>query len=476
MMCVCACDGSADGTTDDVALRALLEQAGFAANPLAGRPVPRVEEALPHLGKLLFFSKALSGDKDVACASCHLPSLGGGDGLALSIGVGATEPELLGPGRGHPSGRATVPRNAPTVFNMLLWTKVLFFDGRVEELTPESNDGAVPRRFRTPDEPFGEADPLAGETLPAAQARFPVTSVEEMRGEHYLAGESNEALRSALAERLRGDASTRGREELPGSRWLEVFRKGFGRPEGSAEELITFARIAEAIAAYEQSLTLVNAPLHAYAGGDDSALSDAAKRGAWLFYASSEQGGLACATCHSGSLMSDESFWPLGMPQVGPGKGDGADGSGDHGRFRETGREEDRFAFRTPSLLNIAVTGPYGHAGAYGSLEAVVRHVLDPQQAIDRYDVTQLDVTARDSYREGATREALARTQTRLDAGTLPLNTTKYNEEDVAALVAFLQEALTDSCALDAACMARFVPSDADLDPDGLRLEAHTRP
>ena len=40
----------------------------------------------------LFFSKTLGGDEDTACASCHHPTLGGGDAMPLPIGVGADEP------------------------------------------------------------------------------------------------------------------------------------------------------------------------------------------------------------------------------------------------------------------------------------------------------------------------------------------------------------------------------------------------
>ncbi|RLA50249.1 MAG: hypothetical protein DRQ65_09210 [Gammaproteobacteria bacterium] len=54
-------------------------------------------------------------------------------------------------------------------------------------------------------------------------------------------------------------------------------------------------------------------------------------------------------------------------------------------RFRETEKDEDMYAFRTPPLRNVALTAPYGHAGAYDSLEDVVRHHLDPQSALWEY-------------------------------------------------------------------------------------------
>ncbi|MCF6204349.1 MAG: hypothetical protein L3J59_11890, partial [Methylococcaceae bacterium] len=78
------------------------------------------------------------------------------------------------------------------------------------------------------------------------------------------------------------------------------------------------------------------------------------------------------------------------MPQIGPGKGDGNDGSKDFGRARETGLDVDKFSFRTPSLLNVEVTGPWTHTGSYTSLKAVVKHHLNAANAIDNYDMKQL--------------------------------------------------------------------------------------
>ena len=43
------------------------------------------------------------------------------------------------------------------------------------------------------------------------------------------------------------------------------------------------------------------------------------------------------------------------------------------------------YAFRTPPLRNVALTAPYGHAGAYNTLEDVVRHHLDPVNALWEY-------------------------------------------------------------------------------------------
>ena len=72
------------------------------------------------LGRLLFFDKILSGNRNIACATCHHPELGTTDGLALGLGEG---PKGLGPERRVGSDKRTgvhqrVPRNSPALFNL----------------------------------------------------------------------------------------------------------------------------------------------------------------------------------------------------------------------------------------------------------------------------------------------------------------------------------------------------------------------
>src|SRR5215218_1130769 len=85
-----------------------------------------VRPALVKLGQALAFDKILSGNRDIACMTCHLPAFGTGDARSLSIGQGATG---LGPSRVHPTGEF-IPRNAPPMFNLFA-IKPLFWDGRV---------------------------------------------------------------------------------------------------------------------------------------------------------------------------------------------------------------------------------------------------------------------------------------------------------------------------------------------------------
>lgn len=455
----------------DAQLRAAIADHGLTGDPAIGRNLPSIDDPMAQLGKKMFFTKALGGDGDSACATCHLPTLGGGDGLALPIGVGASDPNFVGPGRAHPEGRPTVPRNAPTTFNIALWDQVQFWDGRVESLgkTPLM-EGADGFGIRTPDVRYGEVDPYAGANLTVAQSRFPITSPEEMRGFKFEAGRGNQAARDHLAARL-GDYGI-GKGELLVNYWQDECEAVF--PDMDEDELvITYELIADAIATYERSQVFVDTRWKAYVSGDSDALSRSAKEGALLFYRSVEQGGAGCADCHSGDFFTDEQFYALAIPQIGHGKGDGVRGDDDYGRMRETGRAEDLYAFRTPTLLNVEVTGPYGHDGAYATLEGIIRHHLDPAGSVAAYDLAHLGEQLHITYMREHTHAALAKLDRDIADGQTPLQPVRLSDREIDSLVAFML-ALTDPCVKSEVCLAPWMPAESEPDPDGLRLIAST--
>jgi len=89
---------------------------------------------LADLGRLLFYDKILSGNRNIACGTCHHHDLGGADGLSLGIGEGGVG---LGPRRSAGAGasriKKRVPRNAPALWNVgAKSVTALFHDGRVE--------------------------------------------------------------------------------------------------------------------------------------------------------------------------------------------------------------------------------------------------------------------------------------------------------------------------------------------------------
>lgn len=472
--CTDGSDGIAEQSTVSsaavtAAVRDMIAELELSGDASVGRTLPSIDDPMAQLGMKLFFSKSLSGQLDTACVSCHHPMMGGGDNLSLPIGVDAQIPELLGTGRLHSSagqhfdGGPTVPRNAPTTFNMGMWDKTIFHDGRIESLGKEPLvNGADGAGIRTPDTAFATADSNAI-NLTQGQARFPVTSAEEMRAS-FGDGTSNDEVRDALAARLVD-------QSIPNT-WLEEFQSAFNSTAAAAD-LITFQNISQALGEYERSQVFVNSPWKAFVAGDDSAMSESAQRGAQLFYTDTQTGGAQCAACHSSDFFSDEEFHVLATPQVGRGKGDGEAGDDDFGRFRETNEPADQYAFRTPTLLNVAVTGPWTHAGAYNDLAQMIRHHANPGAAIEEYDFTLagLDPGIQGENTEANTQKALAVLQALQASGNSKLPTLDLSETDVQDLVAFMH-ALTDPCVENRECMSRWIPDNTETGPDALQLNA----
>ncbi|NRB40017.1 MAG: cytochrome-c peroxidase [Pseudomonadales bacterium] len=414
-------------------------------------PIPKIADAKAQLGKKLFFSKTLGGDQETACVSCHHPLLGGGDDLSLPIGVQAVAPDLLGPGRLHDEVKAdiagmeydagpTVPRNAPTTFNFMLYKEAVFHDGRVEKL----EDGTV----RTPDSDFGTSAENA-DNLVHGQALFPVTSPEEMASSVF-EGLSRDEIRAQLALRLTANTT-----------WQSEFDVVYG-----TDTQINYSLVAEAIASYEASQLFINSPFKAFVDGDDESLSTSAINGGLLFFGGVEAGGAGCASCHSGDFFTDEGFHNIAMPQIGRGKGDGPTMDDDFGRFRETKDANDRYAFRTPTLLNVSATAPYGHAGSYDSLEDVVRHHLNPENALADYEFSLAGMVQKGIQHENArnnSQAALSLLSQQQEAGLSELHNVALSQQQVEDIVAFLQS-LTDPCVEDESCLQDWIAeTDAEL-------------
>lgn len=122
---------------------------------------------------------------------------------------------------------------------------------------------------------------------------------------------------------------------------------------------ISATNIAKAIASFERTLLTGNSAVDRFRNGEVAALSDSARQGLWLF----ESRGL-CWKCHSGRNFTDEKFHNTG---VAWGKN-----PSDHGRFEADGNDEHRGSFKTPTLRNVAETGPYMHDGSMATLREVV--------------------------------------------------------------------------------------------------------
>ena len=492
----CGTDDGKDSSQNenDIELAAIVAEKNLSGDPSTNRNLPDINDPLAQLGKLLFFSKALSGDKDSACVTCHHPTLGGGDDLPIAIGVAAVDPDQLGPGRLHDpfaigwDDGPTMPRNVPTVFNVGMWDQAMFWDGRLNSLgkTPGMN-GADGAGIRTPDMPLGVADPKADNTLPAALAGFPVLVHEEMRGFAFEAGKDNESIRNHLAARL-GNYGV-GAGELPINSWLPLFQSAFNSQD-TAETLITYSNIRKAIGEYMRSQVFVNSPWKAYVKNlieatdnlgalvfnidfNITGISESAKRGALLFFKPIEEGGANCASCHSGDFYTDEETHVIAVPQIGRGKGNGQFGDDDFGRFNETGIASDKYAFRTPTLLNVTATGPWGHSGAFESLEAIVRHHLNVEQSVAGFDYLQISqhgiqIDNAAFNTQNAVDQLMANRAANIENVLQYVALTNTQVDD---LLSFL-ETLTDPCVEDRKCLSPWIVNDRDPNPDNLRLIA----
>lgn len=259
------------------------------AEPIAPLPAPPPQDpALVALGERLFFEARLSIDGTTSCASCHVLTEGGDDGLPVSMGV---------------DGR-TGAFNAPTVLNAALNFRQ-FWDGRAASLE-EQVDG-------------------------------PLQNEHEMGGswEHVLAT-------------LRNDAD---------------YRRDFAALyDGSPPHA---DGVRDALAAFQRTLLTAGAPIDRYLRGDEAALSERQRRGYELF----KEAG--CAACHQGANVGGNMFQTFGV--MGDYFADRGDPTpADLGRFAVTGREEDRYVFKVPSLRNVALTAPYFHDGSAASLPEAV--------------------------------------------------------------------------------------------------------
>ena len=221
----------------------------------------------------------------------------------------------------------------------------------------------------------------------------------------------------------------------------ELFVAAFDHVE--RPEDVSIVEIANAIAAFiGTEFRNHDSPFDRHLAGDATALEPAEKRGMELFF-----GEAGCSGCHSGPLLSDQSFHALGLPAFGPGRKRMWDPMPrDVGRMGESDALQDAYRFRTPFLRNVALTAPYGHNGAMPTLEDMVRHHLDPAASRARWTpemaalppapwLADIDFVIQSDVLE------MARQERALDISLPPLS-----NEDVEELVAFLN-ALTGETA-----------------------------
>ncbi|MCA9070531.1 MAG: c-type cytochrome [Planctomycetaceae bacterium] len=264
------------------------------------------------LGRQLYFDTRLSSDDTISCASCHHPEKGYAFDSQFGIGVG-----------GQQGGR-----NSPVSYNRILST-LQFWDGRADSLE--------------------------------AQAVGPIANPIEMANTHEVAVET---LKGIEGYKIQFD---------------EIFDDG-----------VTIDNVGKAIAAFERIIVTSPSAFDYYeqlkpfatldpediaddeelkakydmlmSGAKENPMSDSAKRGYDLFFSDR----VACSACHVGGNLADENYHNLGI---------GMDAEKpDLGRFEITKVEKDKGAFKTPTIRNVALSGPYMHDGSLKTLEEVVEH------------------------------------------------------------------------------------------------------
>jgi cytochrome c peroxidase len=313
------------------------------------------------IGRLLFYDKILSGNRNISCGTCHHHDLGGTDGLSLGIGEGGVG---LGPkrtaGTGENKIRKRIPRNTPALWNIGHKSiRNIFHDGRLSVSDLYGNG------FNSPAE---EWLPQGLDNITAAQALFPLTAQFEMAGnpkENEIAGAVHDRIDAAwpiIAKRVRA---------IP--EYAQMFEAAFD--DIKTPQDLTIVQIGNALGAFINSeWESFDSPFDDYVT-NNTPLPDAAQRGMELFY-----GEANCASCHSGPLFTDQSFHALGLPAFGPGRTRRFDPMPrDVGRMGESDALEDAYRFRTPPLRNIALTAPYGHNGAFPTLESMIQHHINPK-------------------------------------------------------------------------------------------------
>jgi cytochrome c peroxidase len=130
------------------------------------------------------------------------------------------------------------------------------------------------------------------------------------------------------------------------------FKKAFGHD-------LNIDDLAKAIATFERTVVSDDSNYDRYISGDQGALNASERRGFEIF-----QGKGKCIICHGGANFTDESFHNIGVGMDKP--------NPDLGRYSQTKAEQDKGAFKTPTLRDIASTGPYMHDGSEKTLADVV--------------------------------------------------------------------------------------------------------
>lgn len=191
--------------------------------------------------------------------------------------------------------------------------------------------------------------------------------------EFYWDGRSQSLEKQALAAWTGANMGAKAEEIVVKLNALQGYKAQFQKVFQSDA---TPDNVVKAIAAFERTLISGNTAWDRWRAGDNTAISQSAWRGWNIFQA------IKCNNCHDGVLFTDQQYHNIGigMDQKEP----------DPGRFKVTNKPEDTGAFKTPTLRDIARSGPYFHDGSASTLEEAVDTMLaggKPNKYLDRKNV-----------------------------------------------------------------------------------------
>lgn len=336
-------------------LKQKIEQYGFTNLETLN---PEVDITLADIGADLFSDERLSFNSKISCKSCHLDEHSSTDGLPNAIGVG-------GKGKGRErleSGGLIVPRNV-----LPLWGRginqfnTLFWDGKVE-----LSNGEVISQFLN-DAP--STDPLVvAAHLPLVEIREMVIDNAEVNASYKLETvDAGSQLLKAIITKEKDNPSI-----LALASYFEV-------PIEDVKPL----HLGQALASHiRHKFRLRKTGLNAFVSGEIE-LSQSALNGGLLFY-----GKGRCVACHKGPMFTDFDFHVVAFPQAGFGK----NGFGvDYGRYNVTDKPSDLYKFRTPPLIEVINTSPYGHSGSIVRIEDAITVHFDPLKYLSTKNMKSVD-------------------------------------------------------------------------------------
>ncbi len=142
--------------------------------------------------------------------------------------------------------------------------------------------------------------------------------------------------------------------------------------EAFGQDTITYELAAKALSQFQRTMVSSNSKYDRVLDQSSGVfLTDEELNGYDIFF--TEKGD--CFHCHGGILFTDNQFHNNAL-----------DASPEAGLSEITGQPLDAGKFKTPTLRNIALTGPYMHDGRYATLEDVIDFYSEGLQSSETVD------------------------------------------------------------------------------------------